>query len=371
MAANLGPSYLILLPYLTMSQPIEFGGWWLGPLADFEGEWHSDQFRDLSTEFVAAFRDASDNPIQRPAILARSDAGVTGELPEPTDFAALQRAIHFGSLIRNPPWQPEEGNEGFWTSTSDNSEIIAWGLDLEGRGVSVTRGSMVRVQHLGYTIGPDLLIRAPLELHLPASRPFDDETLKAVYEILTNEDLGDRLLAHRLGVAIDWLAHAWRNSRSITFENRVVMLKTAFDALTGSDKTHNAAMWIQGKFQALADAGVDDEHSGDLLWSPLDEERHERVWNGQTVLITDLVHWFHALGATRNQIVHEGSADTLTYEMEGSAYEGPLPNVGERFLRETIQVVLRDFGFDDLWEPHSHRMIKRALEAAYIQIEEE
>ena len=143
------------------------------------------------------------------------------------------------------------------------------------------------------------------------------------------------------------------------------MLKTAFDALTGTDRTHEAATWLEARFRALEAAGVDDDDTEELLWSPSEQQRHERTWgNGQTETVTDLVHWFQ-LGATRNQIVHEGAADTLAYEMQGSAYQGPLPNVRERFLRETIQVVLRDFGFDDLWQPQFHRMIKRKFEQAW------
>jgi hypothetical protein len=359
------PLYLVFLPYLTMSEPVEFGSWWLEPLQDFDGDWPSDRFRDLSLGLVGAFRDPSENSIEWPVLLAHTTDGVTGELPEQSTLVALQRAIHYGSLMRNPPWAPDDGNEGLWTSTSDNSEIVAWPIDLDEGRVTVTRGTMVRIQALGYTIGPELVVRAPLELHLPWPRPFDNESLAATYEVLSNEGLGERLLAHRIGMAIDWLAHAWRNSRSISFESRIVMLKTAFDALTGTDKTYEAATWLEDRFRALENDGVDDDLAEELLWSPSEEPRHLRTWgNGNTEICTDLAHWFHALGTARNEIVHAGAAAALTYEMKDSAYQGPLSNVAERFLRETVQVCLRDFGFDDLWQPHAYRMIKRALEEA-------
>lgn len=356
------PPYLVFFPYLTMAKPVEFAGWWLGPVGDFEGDWPNERFRELAIDLMGAFRDADDNIVERPAILASAEGAIPGELPDSNLFLALQRTIHFGSLCRNPPWSAEAGNEGWWTSTSDNSEIVAWPIDLDQGRVTVARGSMVRIQAGGYTIGDDLIIRAPLELHLPQRRAFDDEVLESVYRVLTEENLGNRDFAHRIGVSIDWLAHAWRNSRSITFANRTVMLKTAFDALTATDKTHRAAAWIESMYCALKTEGVNDEMTEHLLWTSSEEKRHVRHWgDGQSEDCTDLVHWFHSFGEARNEIVHDGLEQNLVYEVDGSAYNGPFVNTGERLLRETITVCLRDFGFEDIWQPEMVRFFKNAL----------
>lgn len=360
------PLYLTFLPYLTMSGPVAFGGWWLGRVDDFEGNWASARFRDLSLGLLAAFQDADGKPVARPALLARAKDGATGDLPEHSTFQALQRAIHFGSLVRNPYWAPGNSNEGWSTSTSDNSDIVAWPIDITDGRVTKTRGAIVRIKDGGYTIGDELKIRAPLELHLPSPHSMDDEILSGTYEVLMNEALGDRSLAHRIGVSIDWLAHAWRNSRSITFENRIVMLKTAFDALSGTGETYRAAAWLEATFKGLEQDNVDDEDFEELLWSPSEKPRLVRTWSKgkKSEKCTDLVHWFHAFADVRNEIVHEGRASNLSYEMEESAYQGPLSDIGERLLRETIRVCLRSFGFDDLWQPHKHRMLKRAFEEA-------
>jgi len=346
-----------------MAEPATFGPWWLGAVDDFSGEWHSGRFRELALQLASAFLNPDGQRIEHPSMLAHINTGADGEPLDLNEWRAVQRAIHFTVLDSNPPWDGGDGNEGFGTSSSDNSDILIWPLDLEHGHIALTRGSMVRIQAGGLSISEDLEIPAPRELWLPWPRPLDQEMLNAIYAVLTDTSLGDRRLADRIGVAIDWLVHAWRNSPSITFEHRIVMLKTAFDALTGFDKTHLAAAWIADRFASLAEAGVTDELSDDLLWSPSEAPKRTRIWgNGNREACTDLVHWFHVLGHARNQIVHEGSAGRLAYAADGSAYEGPLANIGERLLRETICVCLREFGFDDLWQTQNLRAIKRALE---------
>ena len=102
---------------------------------------------------------------------------------------------------------------------------------------------------------------------------------------------------------------------------------------------------------------------GGAQCAPPEDGGGVRTWGkDNTDTCTDLVHWCHALGDTRNQIVHEGSAVSLEYAPGGSAYEGPLVNIGERLLRETVRVCLRDFGFDDLWKPPTFRALKQAFE---------
>lgn len=355
---------LLFAPYLTMIEPVEFGPWWLGPASSFDGAWHSDRFKELALQLLRAFRKPNGEPLDDPALLGHRELGVGGELPSEEELRAIQRALHFAVLDSNPDWQPGDGNEGLWMSTSDNSEVFAWPINLEDGRITITRGAMVRIHIYGYQISDDLVISAPEELWLPRPWPIDQETLAAIYEVLTAQNLGDREFASRIGLAIDWLALAWRNSPSVTFEQRVVMLKTAFEALTGQSRTYEAADWLDERFGKLAEAGANKWATEHLLWSPL--EQKSRIWkqNANEEKCTDLGHWFRSFGRARNEIIHDGKAQSLTYEAEGSAYQGPYVNIAERVLRETIRVCLRDFGFHDLWVSPLYRKLKRAFEAA-------
>ena len=66
----------------------------------------------------------------------------------------------------------------------------------------------------------------------------DAERLDAVYRVVLNSlrSPGTNHQADRLGVAIGWFIKAWRNTISVRFPERVVFLKTAFEALTGHER---------------------------------------------------------------------------------------------------------------------------------------
>ncbi len=186
--------------------------------------------------------------------------------------------------------------------------------------------------------------------------------------MLTDPELEDREFAGRIGVAIDRLASAWRNSPSITFEQRVVMLKTAFEALTDRSATHEAADWLDERFHQPAESGATEWAAEHLLWSPSEHKSRTWTWNGNQEDCTDLGHWFRCFGKVRNEIVHDGKAQSLTHEAEGSAYKGPYVNIAERVLREAIRVCLRDFGFEDLWESSVHLKLTKSFEAALLEL---
>ncbi len=168
---------LLFAPYLTLTEKVEFGPWWLGPVSTFDGAWHSDRFKELALQFLGAFRKPNGKPLDDPALLAHKELGAEGELPGKEELRAIQRALHFAVLDRNPDWQPEDGNEGLWTSTSDNSEVFAWPIDLEQGRVTLRRGAMVRVQMGGYQTSDGLAISAPEELWIPWPRPTQRRTL--------------------------------------------------------------------------------------------------------------------------------------------------------------------------------------------------
>jgi hypothetical protein len=103
-------------------------------------------------------------------------------------------------------------------------------------------------------------IRPPAELPEPFLYGFVDGAYSdAVFAVLA---AGDDL-SRRLGRAIDWLDLAWRNTPSITPEVRVVLIRTGFEVLFGTDNTY----------------AVRDELS--TLLDGEDAEREERRWNNR------------------------------------------------------------------------------------------
>ena len=80
----------------------------------------------------------------------------------------------------------------------------------------------------------------------PRSRQVDAELLEAAYQVFVGKhDDVDAALARRVGIAVDWLAKAWRNTRSVRVEDRIVLLNTGFEALIGTSTTHRSARRLQ------------------------------------------------------------------------------------------------------------------------------
>lgn len=358
------------MPYLPLKKTYEFGGWSLGPLASLPSPWKNESLETPGKLFIDKFRDADGKPIKNPAILARAGAGLDGAFPGEIELSALQLALWFGVLDANPPWTPEEP-DGWWVSTSDNADLWAQPIDITDSRVSIGRGSIVTI-----TSGPWQLsdskfeIRAPLELHLPMDARFLADSANAIYRVASGEhDSIDSVLAHRISTAVRWLAKAWRNTTGLGPEDRIVMLRTAFEALTGTSDAAEAIAVIEGAFATLQVVGASPESTEHLLWSP-DDHAHRaltftsKAGKTKTLTLTDLGHWFSSFGQARHEVVHEGLVPAQMYSEQDSPYNGPYFFIGERLLRETIRVLLRGFGYEDMWENAGTRELARLVTKA-------
>ncbi len=162
-----------------------------------------------------------------------------------------------------------------------------------------------------YTLGgghrlsdPELTIRPPLDLHLPpGSLSADTACLEAIYSrvlgSLSSPD--ENPSADRLHAAIGWLAKAWRNTATVHFPERLVFLKTGFEALTGTSNSRENARKLRQLFEALP--ATTPKVSEQLVCSPDEKPMHASGKQG-TELLTDLELWFMALADARNRIVH-------------------------------------------------------------------
>jgi hypothetical protein len=365
-------SFLIVLalPYLPMKKPVRFSGWVVGPLESADGRWSDKAFEARAKEFFSKFRTVDGKPVERPSIAFRADAGVDGATPEFRDWQALGLALTFAVLDGNPPYG--EDVDGHWISTADNADLWVQPINVSAGSIALGRGLLVSVTGGGWTTAdPTFFIPAPLELSIPLSTRVDPEIAGAIFDVASGKhDTTDAALAGRITTAVRLHAKAWRNTTSFGFEDRVVVLRTAFEALTDASKGPQARARLELIFRRLRRVGVrtdaDVEH---LLWKP--SERPVRPFTfvgsgGQPVTepLTDLGHWFAVFGAARHQIVHEGGAPSLMYRERGSAYTGPMFHVGERVLREAVRAALVVFGYDDLWAEMGYRAITRRFAQA-------
>ena len=152
---------LAFCPYLPMEEPIEFGDWELGPLAEFEERWADPDFKTQAKAFLAKFVDGAGKPIKRPSLLCRRQGLIDGTSPSPQEIEALTAAIAFAFLDTNPRRHPS-----WCVVTTDNTEPFFWPIDLASGDVIVTTGIMVRTTKCQMS-DEDLTIRPPLDLGMP------------------------------------------------------------------------------------------------------------------------------------------------------------------------------------------------------------
>jgi hypothetical protein len=153
---------------------------------------------------------------------------------------------------------------------------------------------------------------------------FDGFYSDAVFAVLASGEDSSR----RLGRAIDWLDLAWRNSPSISPELRVVLLRTGFEMMFGSDNTYV----VRDALCALLDSE--------------DVTREEQTWttlggNEQTAQLSDLGWWFMQFAFLRNAIMHGDEVPDTRFEHNGR----PQVWLGESRLRAAIKARVAEAGF--------------------------
>jgi len=361
--------YLAFCPYLSVQKVIEFADWQLGPIESFDDQWADAKFKTQSKAFLAKFVDNTGKPIQHLTLLCRRGGQLDGQLPAREEIEALEAAIAFAFLDKNPRCTPETAHHAWNVLTADNAQPFFWPIDVDSGYVTVTTGLMVRTVSGGYQIGDaQLVIKPPLDLHLPlGSKTAEATSLEAVYTAVLSSlrQPGANPTVDRIRTAIGWFAKAWRNTASVNWPERVVFLKTAFEAMTGTSKSHESAKQLRRLFEAVLNTSPID--SKRLLWSPAEQPVHpwtyEKSGKPQTERVTGLEHWFMSFADVRNTIIHQGVAPSLTYTNPSNPeYEGPFVFTAEFLLRAVIKVSFAQFGYPDLWRSAAWRAAKAACE---------
>jgi len=347
---------LIFCPYLKLHRSHEFADFWIGPADQFEGSWDPPALKDAARMLLGRFVTVDGKPVDRPSLIASNNRLVDGAPPQHPD--ALELAVAFGALIQNPR-HPADENDAWKVVTADNCDVWVQPVDLQQNRITLERGLRVRTLAGGYKFSDDgFRVPPPLELHWHGGGAFDPEVADAVYRVVSAPDsTKDPELAHRLKPAIRWWIKAWRNSASVSWEDRLVHLRIAVDALVGSDKTKTAIQWLNDLFSS-----VGEDSRGDLLWAT-DQGSYERTWGRppRTDVVSAFDHWFWSFADTRNDIVHRGGAAALVYEQDNSPYVGMHVDVADRVVAEAILVSLQRCGFEHLWRTPLWRAIARSF----------
>ena len=340
---------VITFPFLPLAEPVTFDKWWLGPASTFDGPWADRSLQNMGWKFLTSFRDARGEQIDNPAVLASIDGGITGSRPSDNERLALRKAIAFATIDRNEYWCSDRIVSHNCT-TADNADYWEQPINTARGSITLERGGRVRSVTGGYSLNDsEFHISATIETVMPQLPVrLDSLTIRALYEILTRPTTDDSAeQAARIATTISWLEKTWLNSVSIGEDDRLVFLKTAFEALTGFSKTPRAGDALKSIFEYTQHQEGSGLGTENLLWQP-NQKTRLRTHNGSS-LVTEIEHWYGAFADARNAIIHEGSVPRLVYEESGSSYNGPHIEIGDRVLREAIKVEIGNLGYPKVW----------------------
>lgn len=365
--------FLLFCPYLPLPDSngitVRFADWELGPLQSFEDRWANPRFEDQAKAFLSKFvGPINESPIN-PTLICRAGNQLDGQKPSEKEIRALELSLIFAFVDRNPRMRQGDSHKAWAMVTADNAELHLWPIDLDEGRITLSTGYLVPVIIGGYKIGdPGLAIRPPLDLHLPISSSTPDPfVLTGIYKTILRSLRSPREdpTADRIRVAVEWFAKAWSNSRSVQWPERLVYLKTAFEALTGTSNNWRSARKLRKIFEALPHTIKEDSEI--LVWSPEEQPVHDRPWvdkggQPQATPITDLEHWYIAFGKARNTIIHEGRIPQANYSGPNPAYSGPFVLTAEFLLRTVIKVLLSDLGYENAWRSELLRYMYQVWE---------
>ena len=355
--------HLLFCPYLPINKPVAFADWELGPLRSFEDRWADLRLKNQATAFLNKFVGPNNESINNPALLCRKERQIDGQEPSLDEVRALELALAFAVVDRNPRGDPRV--------TTENAALHQWPIDVEHGYFTKITGGIVEVHTFNRcTIhDPKRGLSPPLDLHMPivASSP-DPLVLTGIYETVLGSlrSTGENTTADQVRVAVDWFAKAWLNTQTVHWPERLVFLKTAFEALTGTSKTHESARKLRRIFEKLRPHTTTSD-SESLVWSPEEQPVNDRTWvdkcgRPQTSRITDLEAWFMAFGSARNEIIHDGKLTPLTYP-GSNPYHGPFFFTAEFLLRGAIKVLLStEFDCPNAFRPELWRTFNAADE---------
>lgn len=381
--------YVVLFPYLPLRDPLQLGDRWeVRPLSKFAGPWPSDWFGDAVRKIAGKHVARDGSVIQNPAVLVDSVHGVTGDVPDNDQRLAIEIALGLGVVDSLPFWRSpaelkllaeykagrrdqsadellqdlveenENSRHAWWMAgTSDNVEPYIWPVNRDA-SIAMEYGAIVRT-----TVGGSAKVVAPTEVNLPVGLSPDSERVSALYNVLALSPVDTT--ARQLREGLRWMLQAWRNTPSLGAEQRVVLLRTAFEVVLAPEEKigkEKLARRLSEGFDGLLDGAPVDP--GEMLWQPGLQRTIDAVEGAQGHYgpYNDLERWFIGFSAARNAVVHDGAAGPLEDTEETSPFAGEYWCVATRVLRDVALVELHGRGYKALWKDGLTRATYKFLE---------
>lgn len=356
---------VLLAPHLATREPVQVGPWLIGPPEAHQ--WPSPDVRAATDRLLTRY-DATASP---PTVISLLDgcAGVPVGC-RVDELSSLQRSLSFVGLDGNPDVHAE-GWAAYRAVTADNLDITGWKLDLDEGYFSTRRGALVATHSLGLRLEDTASrIPVPTEIQHPEAIDLDHELASTLLDYLTKPPGSGSDEPQRVAVAIDWLTLAWRNTTSVASAARLIFLRTALEALFPGNAPQTARA-LREHFKRFADAVSIpvDSRLDELLWSPTEAPTHPARVKKRGELNTDLQDWFWSFNEARNDIIHDGQAESQVYDGSAAAYQGELFWTAERLVREVIRTKLAIAGYGDIWRRPDSRRTYRAAVAALEEYE--
>jgi hypothetical protein len=318
-------------------------GEWVVGLPPDGTPWRSDVFKDLAHKLLTS---VVERGFRDPASLWHRTRGFSGEVPSEHARVAIQAAVRFAALDANDFYRMTDLNRGSFITTSENSTLFLQPIDEAEKRITHLEGGALRMVLLGgIQIGA-----VPL--------PLPDAVVSVTRPVRASKSVARAMFAsvrrpqvkknRRLALAAQWHAVAMANASAVTNEQRIIALKTGFEALFGTSSSRECARLLRHCFESVCAPHVPKLPWSGVLWSPKERIDLQRVHKKNGVNCQDtrseLEDFFMALANARNAAIHEGALPTIEYtappERPLSRYAGNLFWIGERLLREAIKAKL-------------------------------
>lgn len=266
-------------------------------------------------------------------------------MPEPEVWAAIRATLCFVALDANDHIR-DDLNAASFLATSENAELYTQPIDEEKAYIAHQEGGLLkRVLSGGWKIGEEMVSLPDAVVALLAPVIPSQRLASAVFDSLRDPS---KPVNRRIGTALEWHRFALSNPRVVSWEQRLISLKTGFEALSGESKTHRCGQFLRKLFEDTTRSHVQFLPWAGLLWSPNERTNLSRSWMKggvpQPVVRSELEDWFAAFGEQRNAIIHKGTLSSHVYEAPPerplSRYAGPLFWTADRLLRETVKALL-------------------------------
>jgi hypothetical protein len=317
-----GTSHLLpLLPFLNSSEQFRKSSLMIGPWS-FQpansvsaNDWISAEFEAAAKELINRYESTS-------VLVGRYKGLLIGNVDSAT-ARFVQPALLFGLLdaqVRRGPMQ-------LGMQTSDNTQFDLWPIDASGNTFTLQSGSYVRTLH-----GHD---RSDEACRIPT--PFDTPT-EQLFAVRPNDDLATVCYLHLtscgpesaiFGTALRLMGMAWRNDRSISVEDRVICLRTAFESI--------------GATQSLAE-----------MYKLASETLSEVLIRKSDTAPEEVNHFGKKLSELRNNAVHKGSLPDNAQAMQNDMLKGSFSGykdflqAGTALLLDLLRHRLVLAGFEDV-----------------------